>query len=84
MTHKAGFRTWHKDHPNFMTPEIIEIFEKGDKVVEISRGTGFEDEPIFGVTKLRKTSTGYNSLGGKMFYTIDEARSFAKKMKEEL
>ena len=38
--------------PNFMTPQIIERGRSGDWAWEISRGRGFEDEPIYGCTFL--------------------------------
>ena len=81
MTTKTYFRAWAKEHPNFMTPTIIELNVKGNYVVEVSEGTGMEGQPIFGVTKLKKiTGGGFETMGGKMFFNKTSARNHAKKL----
>jgi len=76
------FRFWQKSHANFMTPEVVSIQTKGNRVVEISKGTGIEDEPIFGCSEMEfvhdlefKTTSR-----GKMFFTLEEAKNHAKKL----
>jgi hypothetical protein len=39
MTLKRDFRKWAKDHPNFMTPNIVELFEKDNTIIEVSEGS---------------------------------------------
>lgn len=70
----ASFKRWQRLHPNFMTPNLVRFEKIGEWIVELSRGTGFEDEPLFGVTVLKKLPTrGYVSMGGEVFTTREMA-----------
>ena len=46
------FKKWNKEHKNFMTPDVISIKQKGNRIYELSEGTGFENEPIYGASEL--------------------------------
>lgn len=47
---KSAYKSWQKDHPNFMTPHILGLTQKGNTIVELSEGRGFEEERIYGVS----------------------------------
>jgi hypothetical protein len=88
------FRAWQKKHPNFMTPEVVDIAVVGDTAIEVSSGTGMENEPIFGVTKIQARASGSgfapkfdfdNVQDGtnKMFYNLNEARAYARQVQQK-
>lgn len=85
MALKREFRKWAREYTNFMTPNIIKLYEKGNKIIEVSSGTGFEHEPIFGVTVATKSEEGKFKTGdarSKMFFNRNEAFEYAKKLKK--
>jgi len=49
MTIKSEFRKWQKNNYNFMTPDMVKLWQRKSYVVELSRGSGFSGE-IWGVT----------------------------------
>jgi len=57
------FTEWQKEHPNFVTPNLLEYDKIGKYVVELSEGTGIKNEPIFGVTLLEKEDDHFTSVG---------------------
>lgn len=70
--------------PNFMTPKIREYGVGDGQVWEISEGTGFDHEPIFGVTfVVRDNGEWRNSClvegapKSKLCYSLEEAREYA-------
>ena len=51
--HSPAYRAWQKTHANLITPHIIKFsILKNGYIVELSEGTGLENEPYFGVTLL--------------------------------
>ncbi len=46
----AVYERQFKNSPNFMTPDILAVKQWGDQVIELSSGTGIENEPIYGVS----------------------------------
>jgi hypothetical protein len=72
------YKKWQKEHPNFMTPYVIQYVTKGNKVIELSEGVGFNNEAIYGITVLQKTSDGFRSIlsetWNKMFKNKEEAK----------
>lgn len=85
MASKKQFRIWAKNHPNFMTPHIVTLYEKGNKIIEVSSGTGIEHEPIFGVTVATAKEEGKFDTGdsrSKMFFDKHEAIEYARKLKK--
>jgi len=45
-------KEYKKIAPNFMTPEILKYEIDGDRIVELSKGTGIGGGVIYGVTEL--------------------------------
>ncbi len=58
---------------NIMTPEILQFGVSGKYAYELSQGTGFKREPIFGVTVLRRKTGERRDDLSKMFYSLEEA-----------
>jgi hypothetical protein len=72
------YRKWAKIHPNFMTPHISRLIDISPYIIELSEGTGFKREPIFGVTVLRQCGNTFENMVtweniNKMFYSRQEA-----------
>ena len=85
----STFRQWQKDHPNIMTPHIISITRKGsNKFIELSEGTGFSGENIYGVSVIDKTPEGYHTRSdvklNRMFYSMHEAKEHVVMLKRSL
>lgn len=76
------------DHVNFMTPEPLEFgFLDPITVFEISRGTGFDHEPIFGVTIVHYADgkwTGDLERSKGVFTTRDEAEAYVLRLLGEM
>ena len=81
----AKFR--RKFGTNIMTPSIIGMIVKGNRIVEISSGRGLENQPIYGVT-IRDYN--YNNREwkdpelSKMFHSRRQADIHAKKALEKV
>ena len=58
---KNRFLKWQKDHPNFITPNLVEIKEIRGRIVELSKGTGFNGETVYGVSVIKETLKGFES-----------------------
>jgi hypothetical protein len=56
--------------PNLLTPEVLGFVKVPGSVVEITTGTGFGGERIFGVTFERATHAIPDERDG-MFYSLD-------------
>lgn len=52
LTANEAFIQVYKGSKNFMTPNIIKRFSEGLYHIEISSGTGFNNDPIYGITVL--------------------------------
>lgn len=81
---KSKFRSWQKQHPNFMTPYVIEIIKKDDSIIEISEGTGFNNDKIYGVSIINYKDGKFEtdkSEKNKMFYSKEEAKEYVKNLK---
>ena len=57
------FIEWQREHPNFITPDLLKYDKMGNYVVELSEGRGFTNKPIFGVTLLEKEDDHFKSFG---------------------
>jgi len=82
---KQSFRECAKAHPNFMTPRIRSVLQVGDdRFIEVSEGTGFHDEPIFGVTIAKKAKSGFSTGDprSRMFFNKAEALAYARKLRK--
>lgn len=85
----SEYRRWQREHPNFMTPYVRSVFRsKGNKLIELSEGTGLEHEPIYGVTVIEHTDGGFKTRWdleqNRMFRDYSEARAHALKLKKVL
>ena len=60
---------------NFMTPDIMEYVWSGDFSIEISRGTGFSEQDIFGVSVVKGAE--HRTDLGKMFHSEAGAYKYA-------
>lgn len=85
---KRKFRQWQKRHPNFITPEILDLEVYEDKIIELSKGN-FLDKDIFGVTILEECNegvyTGFKTVNtdlDKCFEDKNEAKDYIKELKE--
>lgn len=81
---KSQFRSWQKQHPNFMTPYVIETIQRGNDIIEVSEGTGFDDKKIYGVSLIyNKDGKFQTDTTGKsqMFFSKEEALKYARSLK---
>lgn len=82
MALKESFRKWQVDHPNFMTPHVVSLQEKGNLIIEISSGTGFDRENIYGVSLFQWNGATFNNMHGwgQMFHSLKQARAYANSL----
>lgn len=69
---------------NIMTPHVMRYKHVGDKiVVELSEGTGFSDDKLYGVTVVRKVDNIWKKdhETSKCFHDYDEAINYIKNLK---
>ncbi len=93
------FRVWQRNHPNFLTPEIVDLLAVDGFVIEVSRGTDFQRNPIFAVTVARWVSGNdfttqehrFTELSrdpinreGNRRYTLSEQRQYAQKVRNRI
>lgn len=77
------FIEWQRDHPNIITPDIIDHNKIGKYVVELSEGTDMRNKPIFGVTLLEKKDDHFASVGrgfSQPFFSKREASNYFEKL----
>jgi hypothetical protein len=65
---------------NFMTPNIVGTGFRGRYAYELSNGTGFSHELIYGVS-LRLKSTG-ERVDGQLCKSLTEAKQFISNLKD--
>lgn len=65
MADLRRYRKWANDHPNFMTPRIVKLYDLGVYVVEVSEGTDFDNRPMFGVTVAKLSGSNFETQGHK-------------------
>jgi hypothetical protein len=75
MTNQAIFRKAIKGK-NLMTPDVIRYINTDKYIVELSQGTGFGGEDIFGVTVLNKRTNGAELELDQMFYSREFAEAY--------
>lgn len=62
---------------NFMTPEVVEYIDANGYMIELSKGEGFDHEPIYGVTVA--TADGVRLYDeSQMFHSESEARGYVE------
>ena len=65
---------------NVITPHIRDYKYAGDLIVELSEGTGFEDEPIFGVTVVDPHEGEQVHDLSQLFWSLKEAHAHIAKL----
>lgn len=80
---KKAFRKWQKQHPNFMTPRIVELLRKGNKIIEVSEGRFLQDN-LYGVSFFEQAGERDFSLirEGQSFNSLTRAKKYAEKVKK--
>ena len=87
---KGKYMKWQSEHPNFMTPNVEELFTKGKKVVELSSGRRMfsENKLMYGVSpsEFIGGEKQFRTIQdkGKPFYNKKKAKSFAIKLLGEI
>jgi len=91
---KKFFTAWQTEFPNFYTPKLKKVLQKGKTVVSVSAGHGaYEKAPTYASTPFKFVEghlggalgkpavRGFKRLkGGKMFKTQVKARAYANKL----
>lgn len=72
-THTKAYAYYAKQGKNFMTPDVIEYIDTPRFLVELSEGTGFDHEPIYGVTVATLDGERDHDRS-QMFFSLDDAR----------
>lgn len=66
---------WRSQGKNFMTPGVIEYRDlPNGYMVELSEGTGFDHEPIFGVSVADADGNRLFEPESQMFWSLEDAR----------
>lgn len=72
---------WKDQGKNFMTPRVIEhIDAPNGRLIELSEGTGFDNEPIFGVSVADAEGNRLLHPTSQMFFSLGEARKHIRKV----
>lgn len=69
-------RAFRGEGYNFMTPDRLGYFEAGGFAVELSRGTGMDNQPIFGVTVRHFDGSRPARDASKLFQDEGHARNY--------
>jgi len=64
---------------NFMTPDVVKYVKIENGVVELSEGTGFRHEPIYGVTVVRDGENQHEL--SKCCNSMEEAMTYIETLK---
>lgn len=90
MVNGNDFRHWQRSHENFMTPNVLDVFQKDDYFIELSSGRGIDSEEIFGVTVIYFDGKTFMSQDhpfskySQMFNSKAEALAHIKMIKARL
>lgn len=75
------FEDYNRMAKNFMTPKVLKFQAKANRIIELSVGTGLNNEPIWGVTELLYVGSKLNTTkNGQMFYNPKQAREYYKQL----
>lgn len=66
---------------NIMTPQFVRYAETLNYIIELSTGTGFEGEPIYGVTVVNKHTGQHEFELSDMFYSREFAEAYIADLK---
>lgn len=67
---------------NFMTPQILSHWISGDYICELSQGTDFDNNRIFGVTVVNGLEMTHNHELSKVFNSRKEAMLYIRMLGE--
>lgn len=86
---KTTYRKWQKEHPNFMTPELVKYERKGNYIIELSEGEDFNHKPFYGVSIIKDKGNGefetdHDSGLNQSFHSRAEAEAHFNTVKEKL
>jgi hypothetical protein len=65
---------------NPLTPEIMAYYTSGDYLVELSRGEGFGEGDVYGVTVVDSKTMQHNHNKSDMFYSRTGAVNYIKEI----
>jgi len=89
MSVEEEYLKWQERNPNFITPNLIDYDVIDDYVVELSKGTGIKNEPIYGVSILERTSEnefstrpGFLSDVAKPLWDIKTAKKYFREVSD--
>ena len=89
MSVEEEYLKWQERNPNFITPNLIDYDVIDDYVVELSKGTGIKNEPIYGVSILEHTSEnkfstrpGFLSGVAKPLWDSKTAKNYFKEVSD--
>jgi len=86
MSVEEEYRRWQERNPNFITPDLVDYDVIDGYVVELSKGTGIKNEPIYGVSLLeREGYEKFKNIGWRAnvtgaFYSLKEADKHFKRL----
>jgi DNA-binding transcriptional regulator PaaX len=69
---------------NIMTPNVLSYHKLPNGAAELSKGTGFHEEPSFGVTVVRQAPNGETSRdreSSRVFYSLVDAKRHIAELK---
>ena len=61
---------------NIITPDVIGFYQNGDFIMELSEGTGFSGDPVYGVTVVSETYKEHEKDLSQMFHSRKEAINY--------
>ena len=86
MSIAEEYQKWQTRNPNIITPNLIDYDVIDGYVVELSKGTGIKNEPIYGVSLLeREGYEKFKNIGWRAnvtgaFYSLKEADKHFKRL----
>ena len=86
MSVEEEYLKWQERNPNFITPDLVDYDVIDGYVVELSKGTGIKNEPIYGVSLLeREGYEKFKNIGWRAnvtgaFYSLKEADKHFKRL----
>jgi hypothetical protein len=78
---KVMFKIAYNNATNFMTPDVIKYGMAGNYVYELSTGTGFMNDSIYGVSVLERNSGNKRHDLSKCFGTEAKAYNYIEDLR---
>ena len=77
------FAKAYNGQSNLMTPEVVQLGKQGKFYYELSRGTGFSGNNIFGVTVLNVEGEERRPDLNKLFSNLSMAEQYIKSLRSK-